>query len=193
MPIKNWTRSSPASNSWRSAMISGKSSPPSAGTISGRSAISAAGAATFLRLETRLQAPGKQPVDVMLSISKIVLSDKRGYIVVIKELGRPGELSGAPRPRLAEMKERPPGAAGIDCRHASASCCGLQQPAAQVMREAVVCPGDRDDPQRRRADGAARRRCPARPLRRRETRSASLPTATCGGAWSTPAISRSLP
>ncbi|HUU06429.1 MAG TPA: cache domain-containing protein, partial [Patescibacteria group bacterium] len=52
------------------------------------------GAATFLRLETRLLSAGKQPIDVMLSISKIVLSDKRGFIVIIKELGRQDERSG---------------------------------------------------------------------------------------------------
>jgi PAS domain S-box-containing protein len=61
------------------------------------------GPATFFRLETRLQAPAKQPVDAMLSISKIVLSDKRGYIVIIKELGRQDEPSDAPGRELADV------------------------------------------------------------------------------------------
>ncbi|MCU0235588.1 MAG: DUF294 nucleotidyltransferase-like domain-containing protein [Acidobacteria bacterium] len=60
------------------------------------------GADTFLRLETRLQAAGEPAVDAMLSISKIVLSGKRGYIVIIKELSRPGGASGAPR-ELADL------------------------------------------------------------------------------------------
>ena len=61
------------------------------------------GAATFLRLETRLLSAGKQPIDVMLSISKIVLSDKRGFIVIIKELGRQDERSGVPVRELADI------------------------------------------------------------------------------------------
>ncbi len=61
------------------------------------------GTSTFMRLETRLHTPGKPPIDVMLSVSKIVLSDKRGYIVIIKELGRQDERSGAPVRGLAEL------------------------------------------------------------------------------------------
>ena len=60
------------------------------------------GADTFLRLETRLQAVGRIAVDAMLSISKIVLSDKRGYIVIIKELSRQGGAANAPR-ELADL------------------------------------------------------------------------------------------
>ncbi len=61
------------------------------------------GNATFLRLGTRLLASGNKPFDVMLSISKITLSDRRGYIVIIKELGGQDEKSDAPLRELAEI------------------------------------------------------------------------------------------
>jgi signal-transduction protein with cAMP-binding, CBS, and nucleotidyltransferase domain/PAS domain-containing protein len=97
------------------------------------------GAATFLRLETRLLAAEKQPVDVMLSISKIILSDKRGYIVIIKELGRQESQSGAPGRELADRKERQLAREELVSDIQSVLLL-LQQPIAHVMREAVVCP-----------------------------------------------------
>jgi signal-transduction protein with cAMP-binding, CBS, and nucleotidyltransferase domain/PAS domain-containing protein len=97
------------------------------------------GAATSFRLETRLLAPAKQPIDVMLSISKIVLSDKRGFIVIIKELGRQDGQSGAPGRELADMKERQLAREELASDIQSVLLL-LQQPVAQVMREAVVCP-----------------------------------------------------
>jgi signal-transduction protein with cAMP-binding, CBS, and nucleotidyltransferase domain/PAS domain-containing protein len=97
------------------------------------------GAATFLRLETRLLAAGKQPIDVMLSISKIVLSEKRGYIVIITELGRHGEPPGSPGRELADMKERQLAREELVSDMQSVLLL-LQQPVAQVMRQALACP-----------------------------------------------------
>ncbi len=97
------------------------------------------GPATFFRLETRLKAPGKRFIDVMLSISKIVLSDKRGYIVIIKELTRQDEPAGASGRELAEMKERLQAREELDSDMQSLLL-RMHQPVAQVMQEAVVCP-----------------------------------------------------
>jgi len=42
---------------------------------------------TSLRLETRIAPAGKPVVDIILTLSKITLSEKQGYIVIMKELG----------------------------------------------------------------------------------------------------------
>ncbi len=42
---------------------------------------------TFLRLETRIQPPGKPSCSIIMSVSRITLSEKNGYIVILKELG----------------------------------------------------------------------------------------------------------
>jgi signal-transduction protein with cAMP-binding, CBS, and nucleotidyltransferase domain/PAS domain-containing protein len=96
-------------------------------------------AATFLQLETRLRTPAQQPVNVLLSISKIVLSEKRGYIVIIRELGHADGQSGDPGRELAEMKERQLAREEL-ASDIQAILLLLQQPVAQVMREAVLCP-----------------------------------------------------
>jgi len=52
------------------------------------------GETSFLQLETKVATGTIQPVAVLLSISKIVLSEKHGYIVILKELGRKGTRPG---------------------------------------------------------------------------------------------------
>ena len=96
-------------------------------------------AATFFRLETRLRTSANQLIDAMLSISKIVLSDKRGYIVIIKELGHHGEPPGSPERELADMRERQQAREELVSDIQSVLLL-LQQPVGQIMREAVVCP-----------------------------------------------------
>ena len=46
---------------------------------------------TALRLETRINGSGSAPVNAILAICKITLSDRQGYILTIKELGTPHE------------------------------------------------------------------------------------------------------
>ncbi len=97
------------------------------------------GPATFLRMETRLQAPARPAIDVMLSISKIVLTDKRGYIVIVTELARPDDHSSALRRELADMKERQPARQEL-ASDIQSVLLRLQQPVSQLMKPAALCP-----------------------------------------------------
>jgi signal-transduction protein with cAMP-binding, CBS, and nucleotidyltransferase domain len=89
------------------------------------------GAETFLKLQTLLSTPDRPAVEVILSISKIVLSEKRGYIVIIKELRRQEESSAAAELALARAEL---------LSDMQAVLLRLQQPAARVMRDAVDVP-----------------------------------------------------
>jgi signal-transduction protein with cAMP-binding, CBS, and nucleotidyltransferase domain len=89
------------------------------------------GAETFIRLETVLSTPERPAVEVILSISKIVLSEKRGYIVIVKELRLQDESSAAAELALARSEL-------VSDTHALQL--RLQQPVAQVMREPVHLP-----------------------------------------------------
>jgi len=108
--------------------------------------------ATFLRLETRLLPAGNQATDVMLSISKIVLSDKRGYIVIIKELGRQDERSGAPGRELADIWDigffqAAPGKRGrfLDINTAALSILGYSDRAELLEKNIVDLVPDRGE------------------------------------------------
>ncbi len=54
---------------------------------------------TSLQLETRLKSASGQSVDVLISISKIALAEKKGYILILKELGDGGD------PQARERRE----------------------------------------------------------------------------------------
>lgn len=42
----------------------------------------------YIRFETQFITPGKKEIDVLLSVSKITLGEKNGFIIVVKELNR---------------------------------------------------------------------------------------------------------